>query len=121
MPVIRHTNTKAEQRRKRVRSKMTGTMARPRLTVFRSNKGVYLQAIDDLAGKTLVSAHTKQVTEKGKKSVTKTERATAVAKKIATDLKKKKIDAVIFDRGANKYHGRIKAVAEALREEGIKV
>jgi len=128
MPVIRHSNTKAEQRRKRVRSKMSGTEVRPRVTVFRSNKGIYLQAIDDSAGKTIVAAHTKQVVEKaekgkekGKKAASKTENTAAAAKKLAADLKKKKIAAVIFDRGANKYHGRVKAVAETLRSEGITV
>lgn len=128
MPVIRHLNTKAEQRRKRVRSKMSGTAARPRVTVFRSNKSIYLQAVDDSAGKTIVAAHTKQIVEKtgkgkekGKKSASKTENTVVTAKKLATDLKKKKIVAVIFDRGANKYHGRVKAVAETLRSEGITV
>lgn len=121
MPVIRHPKTKALKRAKRVRSKMSGTEVRPRVTVFRSNKGTYLQAIDDVAGKTIVSAHTKQIAEKGKKAGNKTEKTVTIAKKLATDLKKKKIVAVIFDRGANKYHGRVKAVAETLRTEGITV
>jgi large subunit ribosomal protein L18 len=121
MPVIKHNKTKAEHRRLRVRAKMSGTQARPRVTVFRSNKYLYIQAIDDASGRTIVATHTKQVKPAKKDSQTKSELAAVAAKKLATDLKTKKITAAIFDRGANKYHGRIKAVAETLRSEGIKV
>lgn len=120
MPVIRHLSTRVEKRQKRVRAKMLGTKTKPRLTVFRSNKNMYLQAVDDESGKTLVSAHSKQVQD-GKKAATKTEDAVVLAKKLADDLKKKKINTLVFDRGANKYHGRVKAIAETLRAEGITI
>lgn len=122
MPVIKHNLTKAERRRRRVRASMTGTAKQPRVSVFRSNKYVYLQAIDDQAGKTLAAAHSKQVIAADKKKKqTKTEVTAEVAKKLAAALKKQKVTQVIFDRGANKYHGRVKAVAETLRTEGVTV
>lgn len=102
-------------RMKRVRSKMEGTAEKPRVSVYRSNKSIYLQAFDDVAGVTL--AGTKDVAGTG----TKTERAEAMAKDFATVLQEKNITQVIFDRGPYRYHGRIKAVAEALRSAGIKV
>lgn len=99
---------------------MSGTATHPRLSVYRSNKHLYLQAIDDQAGKTMASANDKKLTAAEQKK-TKSEQASAVAVLIAKQLKTKKVDAVIFDRGAYKYHGRVKAVAEGLREAGIKV
>lgn len=121
MPKIAHNLTKAQTRKQRVRSKIFGTTKRPRVTVFRSNKFVYIQAINDETGKTLAMAHDKQVKPKGKKTITKTESATESAKRLAAELKKQKVAAVVFDRGHYRYHGRVKAVAEALREEGINV
>ena len=102
---------------KRVRANMVGSAQKPRLTVYRSNKYMYVQAIDDQAQKTVAAANTCQA----KKAQTKTEQATVAAQAVASQLKSKKITALIFDRGSYKYHGRVKAVAEALRAEGLHV
>jgi large subunit ribosomal protein L18 len=121
MPSITHNTTKFQKRAKRVRAKMHGTAEKPRLSVFRSNKYIFLQAIDDSAGKTLASA-SDLVARKAKAAKhTKTESATAAAQAIAAKLQKANITALIFDRGAYKYHGRVKAVAEELRAQGMKV
>jgi large subunit ribosomal protein L18 len=99
---------------------MEGTASKPRLSVYRSNKYISLQAIDDVAGKTLASAHDMTLRRGGKKQ-TKTETAILTATEIAKQLKKAKISTLIFDRGSYRYHGRVKAVAEHLREQGMKV
>lgn len=114
--MLRHNLTKHESRKRRVRAKMTGTAAKPRLTVYRSNKHLYLQAIDDEGQRTIASA-----SDSAKKTGTKSESAAAVAKAIAQVLKTKKVASLIFDRGHYRYHGRVKAVAEALREQGLHV
>lgn len=120
MPKISHTLSIKKARKVRVSGRLTGTAERPRLSVFRSNAHVSLQAIDDVAGLTVASADS-YGKENSKKKMTKTEEAVAVAKAMASALKAKKIAAVVFDRGANRYHGRVKAVAEALRADGITV
>lgn len=102
-------------RHKRVRARAIGTKQRPRLSVFRSNKHIFLQLIDDRAGKTLVSA----ADLKSKKKLTKTELAKSAGKKLAETAKEKKIKKVVFDRGGYKYHGRVKAAAEGAREGGL--
>ncbi|MBP7768261.1 50S ribosomal protein L18 [Candidatus Woesebacteria bacterium] len=102
-------------RKMRVRFKMEGTAEKPRVSVVRSNRFVYIQAIDDVAGKTLFGISDKE--EAG----TKTEAAAAAAKKFAENLQKQSITSAIFDRGSYKYHGRVKAIAEALRVVGINV
>lgn len=102
-------------RKMRVRSNMEGTAKKPRLSVTRSNRFIFMQAIDDVAGKTITGVRDSNGTG------TKTERAAQAALAFAEILKKNKITEVIFDRGAYKYHGRIKTVAEALRAAGIKV
>ncbi len=105
--------------RRRIRKVSAGTAARPRLSVFRSNKEIYVQLIDDNAGVTLatVSSRDKEISsEKGKK----TEVAALVGKAIAEKSKKVGIDKVAFDRGGNLYHGRVKALAEGAREAGLK-
>lgn len=119
MPKIRHTNTTAQKRALRVRAKLSGTATRPRVSVYRSNRFIYAQAIDDTTAK--VVAQSTDVRTSHKKGVTKSGSATAVAAELAGKLKKKKVTAVIFDRGQYKYHGRVKAVAESLREQGITV
>lgn len=101
----------------RVRSKLHGTALRPRVTVDRSNQHIYLQAINDDLAVTVASSSDVQIKLKG----TKTERSAAAAKDLASKLKTAKVGKAIFDRGANKYHGRVKAVAEGLRAEGIEV
>tara|TARA_B110000014_G_C20014867_1_gene526278 strand:+ start:649 stop:984 length:336 start_codon:yes stop_codon:yes gene_type:complete len=97
-----------------IRKKVSGTSERPRLAVFRSNKEIYAQLIDDVAGNTLASASSADV--KG----TKTEQATVVGKLISDNAKKVGIDTVVFDRGGFLYHGRVKALAESARESGLK-
>ncbi|MFH0803685.1 MAG: 50S ribosomal protein L18 [Candidatus Tagabacteria bacterium] len=113
---------KRMQRHRRVRAKIKGTAQRPRLNVFRSNKHIFLQLIDDEKRKTLVS--TGDIMPKtGKKSRTrtaKTKSAFGAGKILAELAKKKKITSVIFDRGGYAYHGRIKAAAEGAREGGLK-
>ncbi len=105
------------RRRRRVRGKVSGTAARPRLAVFRSNVGIYAQLIDDLEGKTVASASWKGLpkTFKG----TKTDQATEVGKELAAAAKKAGIDACVFDRAGYLYHGRVKALAEGAREGGL--
>lgn len=105
---------KRETRHKRIRSRVTSTAARPRLAVYRSNKALYAQLIDDEAGKTLAAADSRK--EKGSPA----EAATAVGKAIAEKAKAAKIEAVVFDRGGFKYQGGIKALADAAREGGLK-
>lgn len=100
--------------KKRIRTKVKGTEARPRLSVFRSNKFIYAQVIDDTVGKTLVQANDVKLT-KG----TKTERAKEVGNMIAKACKGAKIDKVVFDRNGFKYTGRIKTVADEARAGGL--
>ena len=99
----------------KIRAKINGTAKRPRLSVFRSNKFIYAQIIDDTAGKTLASASDLKMT-KG----TKTERAKAIGKLIAEEAVKNKISEVVFDRNGFKYTGRIKLVADEARASGLK-
>jgi len=113
--------TKNERRlriKRRVRKIVTGTTEQPRLAVFRSNKEIYAQIINDSTGTTLVSCSSKQ---KDIKAVgTKTEIASIVGKAIAEKATKAGIDKIAFDRGGYLYHGRVKALAEAAREGGLK-
>jgi large subunit ribosomal protein L18 len=99
----------------KIKAKIKGTSERPRLSVFRSNKFIYAQIIDDAAGKTLASASDAKIT-KG----TKTERAKQVGQMIAEVSLKNKIDKVVFDRNGFKYTGRIKLVADEARASGLK-
>ena len=108
-------NLKREIRHKRVRSRVSGVLERPRLAVFKANKHIYAQLIDDGAGKTLASASTIEVKTKGKKS----DLAKEVGKLVASKALAKNIKAVKFDRGGFAYHGRIKALAEGAREGGL--
>jgi len=106
------------RRQERIRRKVMGTAERPRLHVFRSGKHIYAQVIDDLAGKTLASSST---LEKGNKDVGDTlAGAKKIGSAIATKAKALKIESVVFDRGGFQYHGRIKALADAAREAGLK-
>lgn len=112
--------TKVEKRnriKRRVRGKISGTQATPRLSVYKSNKEIYVQLIDDKEGKTLVSASSR---EKGiELKGTKTEIATAVGKKIAEKAKAAGYEKIVFDRNGFVYHGRIKALADGAREGGL--
>lgn len=107
-----------ERRKKRVRKKIYGTPDRPRLSVFRSNRHIYAQIIDDTVGHTLASACSmeKEVDTAGK---TKTEVAREVGLLLARRAREKGIEKVVFDRGGNLYHGRVKALAEGAREGGL--
>jgi large subunit ribosomal protein L18 len=113
----------SERRRihKRIRSKISGSSARPRLCVFRSLKYIYAQVIDDAQGKTLAAASTGEKELRGDlKNTGNIEASKLLGKKIAERAKAKGIETVVFDRGGYVYHGRIKAVAEAARESGLK-
>lgn len=103
------------RRHRRVRAKISGTADCPRLCVFRSNRGMYLQAIDDTKGLTLVSAHSREIKTKG----TKTEISQALGVLLAERLLAKKVSQVVFDRGGNAYHGRVQAAAEGARQAGL--
>ena len=103
------------RRQKRVRAKIKGTVERPRLNVSRSNKYIYLQLINDERGETLASVHSKNLNIAG----AKTEESLEAGKQIAKKAQEKEIKKIVFDRGGRKYHGRIKAVADGAREEGL--
>ena len=102
----------------RVRKKVAGTAARPRLVVTRSTRHIFAQVVDDLAGHTLASASTLDDSVKGE-SGDKTARAKQVGALVAQRAKDKGIAAVVFDRGGNRYHGRVAALADAAREAGL--
>jgi large subunit ribosomal protein L18 len=117
------TSNKKEFRRfrikKRIRKIVEGTPDRPRMTVFRSSKSIYVQLIDDLGGKTLMSASSAEKAMKDTKG-TKTEIAKMVGKSIAEKAIQAGISSVVFDRNGYLYHGRVKALADAAREGGLK-
>lgn len=104
------------KRHRRIRGKISGTAERPRLSIFRSNKNIYAQLIDDVAGVTLASAST---LDENVSDATKVEQAAAVGKAIAEAAKAKNISTVVFDRSGYLYHGRVQALAEAARENGL--
>lgn len=106
-------------RKLRVRAKTKGTNEKPRLSVYRSNKFIYAQIIDDQKGKTIVGASEKELAIKDKK--TKTEKSKELGLLIAKKAIAKKVKEVVFDRGSYKYHGRVKQVAEGAREGGLKL
>lgn len=118
--MVKKTDRKMERARRhaRVRNKVSGTPQRPRLCVYRSNKNLYVQIIDDVAGKTLVSVSTldKDVKTKYANKEAAKEVGTLIAKKAKTN----KIEEVVFDRGGYIYHGVVKELAEAAREGGLK-
>jgi len=117
------TKLSREERRQRIkfriRKKIKGTPERPRLCVFRSNKEIYAQIIDDTTGRTLVAASSMEKAMRNFKG-TKTEKSIAVGKLIAEKALQKGITTVVFDRNGYLYHGRVKALAEAAREGGLK-
>jgi large subunit ribosomal protein L18 len=105
------------RRHRRVRGKVRGTAERPRLLVFRSNRGIFAQLIDDDAGKTIASASWLSLAKSFKGD--KTEQAAEVGKQLAGAAKKAGIEIVVFDRGGYLYHGRVKALADGAREGGL--
>ena len=106
--------------KKRIRKIINGTKERPRLSIFRSNKNISAQLINDVAGTTLLSASSLNKEILTKKNIKKIEQAKLVGSLIAERAKKEKITNVIFDRNGYLYHGRVKALAEAAREGGLK-
>ena len=114
--VLKHKNLLKEKRVKRVRKKINGTTNRPRLAIFKSNRYIYAQAIDDVNGVTLASVDGKKLGQRANK-----ESAQNVAKEFANILKEKNIVEVVFDRRGNLYHGVVAAFADTLRENGIKL
>ncbi len=106
------------RRKNRARAKLFGTKDKPRLTVFRSNKYIYGQIVDDEKGKTLVATSAKTDKTKGTKK-TKTDNATNAGLSLAEKAKKKKIKKVVFDRSGYQYHGRVKAFAQGARKGGL--
>lgn len=109
-----YNNIKKTRRVTRIRKKLRATSIRPRLTVFRSNVNIYAQIIDDSKATTLVSASSKEV-----KATKKMEQAQEVGALIAKKATEKKIKEIVFDKGAYKFHGRVKALAEGAREGGL--
>ena len=105
------------RRHRRVRGKVRGTAVRPRLYVFRSNRGIFAQLVDDDAGRTLAGASWKELP--GSFKGDKTEQAAEVGKRLAAAAKKTGVERVVFDRGGYLYHGRVKALAESAREGGL--
>lgn len=120
------------RRHRRVRAKVSGTSERPRLVVFRSNRGIFAQLIDDEARRTLAAASWTSLsggqgsksqgskTEKSKSQASKTQQAQEVGKALAVAAKKAGIERCVFDRGGYLFHGRVKALAEGAREGGLK-
>ena len=105
------------RRRRRVRAKVRGTAERPRLSVFRSNRGIGAQLIDDVAGHTVTAVNW---TEGDLKSLKATEQAAKAGQLLADRAKAAGVETVVFDRGGYRYHGRVKALADGARENGLK-
>lgn len=110
-------NERRERIKLGIRNKISGTKERPRLSVFRSNKGLFVQVIDDITGTTLASASTRDLGEKAKLNQ---ENSKNVGKKIAEKALASGIQSIVFDRNGYLYHGNIKALAEGAREGGLK-
>ena len=117
MPTLTKPEARA-RRHRRVRGKISGTAERPRLVVFRSNRGIEAQLVNDLEGRTLAAASWLHLKKSFKGN--KTEQAAEVGKLLAANAKKAGVERVIFDRAGYLYHGRVKALAEAAREGGLK-
>jgi large subunit ribosomal protein L18 len=112
------TSEARARRHRRVRGKVSGTAERPRLVVFRSNRGIDAQLVDDATGRTLTGVSWLQLKKSFKGS--KTEQAAEVGKQLAESAKKAGIEEVVFDRAGYLYHGRVKALAEGAREGGLR-
>ncbi len=106
--------------KRRIRKKISGVSSRPRMSVFRSNKQIYVQLVDDLSGNTLAAASSREE-EIVSQKVTKIEQAALVGKLIASKAKEAGIEEVVFDRNGYLYHGRVKSLADAARESGLKL
>ena len=106
------------KRRRRVRAKISGTQQRPRISVFRSNRGIHAQLVDDLSGRTLAAV---SWTEDDLRSLSPMEQAAKSGEILAQRAKAAGVDAAVFDRGGYRYHGRVKAFADGVREGGLTV
>ncbi|MBL7718829.1 MAG: 50S ribosomal protein L18 [Flavipsychrobacter sp.] len=115
-----HKVIRRQKLRWRIRAKISGTTQKPRLSVFRSNKDIYAQLIDDSTGVTIASANSRQKDLAAQKG-TKVEKSVAVGRAIAEKAKSLGIEIAVFDRGGYLYHGRVKAVADGAREGGLKL
>ncbi len=115
---VKSRPAKRLKRRRRVRAKVSGTAARPRISVFRSNRGISAQLVDDIAGNTLAAV---TWTEADLKDLAPMEQAAAGGKLLAARALKLGIDVAVFDRGGYQYHGRVQAFAEGVREGGLTV
>lgn len=121
MKTRKKLNQVRDLRKRRARAKIKSA-ARPRLSVFRSNRQIYAQIVDDLAGRTLASASSKDAAQKESnrgKAGSKTEKARAVGRAVARRAKEAGVRNVVFDKGGCSYHGRVRALAEGAREEGL--
>jgi large subunit ribosomal protein L18 len=118
--VVRKSARGRDRRRRAVRRKISGTAQRPRLSVFRGNRGMSCQIIDDERGSTVVQASLLEKEFKAAPAANKTEAARLLGTEIAKRAADKGITTVVFDRGGYKYHGRVKALADAARENGLK-
>lgn len=121
MPSVNPKALARERRKRRVRKKIRGTAARPRLSVFRSARHIYVQAVDDDSGMTLASASTLSPELKDKvKGLNKRDASKLVGEQIGSRIKEKGIEQVVFDRNGFLYHGRVQALSEGARETGLK-
>ena len=117
MAVVEKKRLHREKRRKRIRRKIIGTAERPRLSVYRSNVHVYAQLVDDYAGHTLVAADSREVGE----AENRTEAARKVGELVAKRAADAGVEEAVFDRGGNKFHGRVAALAEGARSGGLRL
>lgn len=119
MKRIKKANKRKMRRKDRVRAKISGTAVKPRLSVFRSNRHIFAQLIDDVAGKTLTSVSSKSMGEK--KKMPKALIAEEMGKMLAEKAKEKGIDVAVFDKGPYQYHGRVKALSDGAKKAGLKI
>jgi large subunit ribosomal protein L18 len=105
--------------RTRIRSKIKGTSERPRISVFRSNRDIYAQIVDDVSGITIASCSSR-IKDINSQAVSKVEKGRLVGQRLGEIAKEKGVEVVVFDRGGYQYHGRVKALAEGVREAGLK-
>lgn len=117
---VKEKHRQRKKRKKRVREKIFGTKDKPRLSIYKSNRYLYLQLIDDEEGKTLLSSSSGSSYKKGNCAKT-LEIARKIGEDLAKQVKKRKIGEVVLDRGSCPYHGRIRALAETIRKQGIKI
>ena len=114
---VTHAPARRLRRRRRVRAKVTGTAERPRISVFRSNRGIFAQLVDDDSGRTLASVNW---TESDLRSLKPMEQAKLTGELLAERAKAAGVETAVFDRGGYQYHGRVQALAEGAREGGLK-